>query len=332
MPGCSGTHSAPPTGAMAEHGAVHRHADERVHHHGTVDPAVVATARGMWAVQRSLVIMLVTGLLQLLVVAISGSVALLSDSIHNVSDAFTAVPLWLSFWLARRQPSARFSYGYGRAEDIAGVAIVVAILFSAAAAGYESIRRLMHPMGVESLELVAAAAVLGFAGNEAVARLRIRVGREIASAALVADGQHARVDALTSLAVLLGATGVWLGYPLADPIIGVLIAVAILKIAWEAGRPVVGRLLDEMEPHIVDTMARETRRVAGVCEVTGVRARWMGHRLDADVSFAVNPALSVESAHAIAVEVQRRLKDRWPQLTSLTTHVDPAGAAGDAFH
>jgi cation diffusion facilitator family transporter len=312
---------------MAEHGHARGDGHAHAHHHGMVDPAVVATDRGIWAVKRSLIIMGVTGLLQLGVVAISGSVALLADSIHNVSDALTAIPLWFAFHLARRKPSSRFGYGYGRVEDLAGVAVVVAILASAAVAGYESIQRLLVPQPVQALGFVAAASVLGFLGNEIVARLRMRVGREIGSAALVADGQHARADALTSLAVLLGAAGVWLGYPLADPVIGLLIAAAIVKIAWDSGRPILGRLLDEMDPDLVRSMMHETSHVTGVSEVTGLRARWVGHRLNADVSFAVPPEASVESAHLVSMAVQHRLRRRWPQLTLVTTQVVPAGAA-----
>jgi cation diffusion facilitator family transporter len=145
-------------------------------------------------------------------------VALLADTIHNFGDAATAIPLAIAFWFARQKPSERFTFGYGRVEDLAGMAIVLTILASAIIAGYESIQRLLNPQDISYVWVVIAASIIGFLGNEAVAMFRIRVGREISSVALIADGYHARVDGWTSLAVLFGAIGVWLGYPLADPI------------------------------------------------------------------------------------------------------------------
>jgi cation diffusion facilitator family transporter len=207
--------------------------NDHSHTHGfgdVVDPTILTTERGIWAVKWSLVGLMLTAVLQVVIVYISGSVALLADTIHNFGDAATAIPLWIAFLLARRKPSKRFTYGYGRVEDLAGVAIVFMILFSAVVAGYESIQRIFQPQEVKYLWAVVAASLIGFIGNEAVALFRIKVGKEIGSAALVADGYHARVDGLTSLAVLFGVVGVWLGYPLADPIVGLLITIAILKI------------------------------------------------------------------------------------------------------
>jgi cation diffusion facilitator family transporter len=217
-----------------------------------VDPAILTTERGIWAVKWSLVGLMLTAVLQVVIVYISGSVALLADTIHNFGDAATAIPLWIAFLLARRKPSKRFTYGYGRVEDLAGVAIVFMILFSAVVAGYESIQRIFQPQEVKYLWAVVAASLIGFIGNEAVALFRIKVGKEIGSAALVADGYHARVDGLTSLAVLFGAVGVWLGYPLADPIVGLLITIAILKIVWDSGKSVFTRLLDGVGPQPAD--------------------------------------------------------------------------------
>jgi cation diffusion facilitator family transporter len=208
------------------------------HTHGAVDPAIATSERGIWAVKWSFAALAATALLQLAVVVMSGSVALLSDTIHNFGDAATAVPLWIAFALARLGASRRFTFGYGRAEDLAGVVVVLIILFSAVVAGYQGVERLVNPQPVGLLWAVAAASLVGFVGNEAVAVFRIRVGREIGSAALVADGYHARTDGWTSLAVLAGATGVWLGYPLADPVVGLLIAAAILVIVWQSGKAV----------------------------------------------------------------------------------------------
>src|SRR5919106_3994418 len=216
------THSHTSDQSQGHHGT-HNHT------HGTIDPALLASERGIWAVKWSLIGLAATAVFQVVVVSFSGSVALLADTIHNIADAATAIPLWVAFTLARRKPSRRFTYGYGRIEDLAGVMIVVTILLSAVVAGYESVDRLSHPQPVEHLWAVAIASLIGFAGNEMVAILRIRVGRQINSAALVADGHHARVDGLTSLGVLLSAFGVWLGYPLADPLIGLLITAMILR-------------------------------------------------------------------------------------------------------
>jgi len=215
-----------------------------------MDPSLLTTERGIWAVKWSFVGMLGTAVFQVVIVLLSGSVALLADTIHNFGDAVTAVPLWFAFVLARQKPSRRFTYGYGRVEDLAGVVIVLIILVSAVVAAYESVDRLLHPRTVTHLWAVGGAAVIGFLGNEVVAQFRLRVGREIGSAALIADGYHARVDGLTSLAVLLGAIGVWLGLPLADPIIGLLITVVILHIVWESGKGVFTRLLDGIDPEM----------------------------------------------------------------------------------
>ena len=213
------------------------------HTHGVIDPTIATTAKGIWAIKWSFVILAITSALQLVVVYFSGSVALLADTIHNVGDAVTAIPLWIAFMLARRKPSKTFTYGLGRVEDLAGIAIVLIILFSALFAGYQALDRLYNPQAIQFLGWVAAAGLIGFIGNEAVAVFRIRTGREINSAALIADGYHARTDGFTSLAVVLGALGVWLGYPLADPIIGLLITIAIFGIVWQSSKAVFTRML-----------------------------------------------------------------------------------------
>ena len=200
------------------------------HHHG-LNPSYLTSEKGIWAIKWSFIGLLATALFQVGIVAISGSVALLADTIHNIGDAATAIPLWIAFTLVKLRPTKRFTYGYGRVEDLAGVVIVVIILFSAVVSGYESLDRLFNPKKVEYIGAVVAASIIGFLGNEVVALFRIRVGKDIGSAALVADGYHARVDGLTSLAVLFGAGGVWLGYPLADPVVGLIITAAIGNVA-----------------------------------------------------------------------------------------------------
>ena len=310
----------------------HDHHGGHGHTHGAVDPSIATSERGIWAVKWSLVALFVTALLQLGVVILSGSVALLSDTIHNFGDAATAVPLWIAFALTRLGTSRRFPFGYGRVEDLAGVVVVLIILFSALVAGYQAIERLINPQPVGFLGALAAAAIVGFLGNEAVAIFRIRVGRQIGSAALVADGYHARTDGWTSLAVLIGAVGVWLGYPLADPIVGLLIAAAILVIVWQSGKMVFARLLDVVDPSVMDEIRSAAARVEGVEDVAEVRARWVGHRLRAEVNVAVNPEASVAEGHEVAREVNHRLLHELGYLETAVVHVDPAQESGEEYH
>jgi len=286
----------------------------------------------MWAVKWSFAGLMMTAVLQLVVVFLSGSVALLSDTIHNFGDAATAVPLWIAFALSRLPASRRFPFGYGRVEDLAGVIVVLIILFSAIVAGYQAVERFVNPQPVGLLWAVAVASVVGFLGNEAVAVFRIRVGRRIGSAALVADGYHARTDGWTSLAVLIGAIGVWLGYPLADPIVGLLISLAILMIVWQSGRAVFTRLLDGVEPGIVEEIRHAAHHVPGVEEVAEVRARWSGHRLRAEINVAVAPNLTVAKGHEVAREVNHNLMHHLDYLETAVVHVDPSQEAGEEHH
>ncbi len=303
------------------------------HSHGTVYPSILATKRGIRAVKWSFAGLFFTAFLQLVVVVFSGSIALLADTIHNFGDALTAIPLLVAFLLSRRPPTRRFTYGYGRVEDLAGVSVVAMILASAILAAYVSIDRLFHPQEIAFLWAVAGASVIGFAGNEVVAHLRIRVGREIGSAALVADGQHARADGLTSLAVLIGAVGVFLGFPLADPLVGLAITAAILVIVWDSGKPIFVRLLDGVDPEVPDEIRHAANHVRGILEVTSVRVRWLGHRLNAEVSITVSSSLSVIEGHRIAEEYRHELLHHLRYLADATIHVDPGPSAGsDEYH
>lgn len=302
------------------------------HAHGVVDPSIVATDRGLWALKWSFLGLLVTALIQVVVVLLSGSIALLADTIHNVADAATAIPLGIAFWLARRPATRRFTYGLGRVEDLAGLAIILTILASALVAGYESVVRLLHPQPIGLLWAVMAASIVGFVGNEAVAIFRTRIGRQIGSAALIADGYHARVDGWTSLAVLVGAVGVGAGYPLADPVVGLLISVAIFVLLWQSARSVLLRVLDGVESETLEAIAHAAAHVPRVEEVTDVRARWVGHRLHAEVSVTVAERLSVLEGHEVAKEVRHQLLHHVPHLGAATVHVDPRGHGGDRHH
>lgn len=302
------------------------------HPSSIMDPVIFTTQQGIHAVKGSIVLLLITAIFQVVVVSLSGSVALLADTIHNFGDAATAIPLWIAFRLARLKPTRRFTYGYGRVEDLAGVVIVFTILVSAIIAGYQSIDRLYHPQAVSYLGAVIAASLVGFLGNEAVAMFRIKVGKNIGSAALIADGYHARIDGLTSLSVLFGAGGVGLGYPLADPVVGLLITAVILCIVWESGKAVFTRLLEGIDPGVIDEIKHAANHVSGVKEITEVRVRWLGHRLHAEVNIAVNPELTVSQGHEIALEVQHQFLHHLKYLSNATVHIDPVTASGESHH
>lgn len=293
------------------------------HVHGVVDPAVSTTTRGIWAIKWSFAILAATAVLQVIVVLVSGSVALLADTIHNVGDAATAIPLWIAFVFARRKPSDQFTYGLGRVEDLAGMAIVGVILLSALVAGYETIERLLEPRDIRFPGAVAAAGAIGFLGNEAVAAFRIRVGREINSAALVADGYHARVDGLASLAVVASAVGTWLGYPLADPVIGGIITLMIFGIVWQSARTVFVRALDGTDPELTALLRHAGEHVAGVRGVQNVRTRWIGHRLYAEADVVVDDSLLVREAAVLTGRLRREAEKHLPALASLRLALAP---------
>ncbi|WP_434617666.1 cation diffusion facilitator family transporter [Arthrobacter sp. A5] len=279
----------------------------------SIDDALEASEQGVRAVKISLFMLLGTTILQFLVVLISGSVALLADTIHNFSDALTAVPLWIAFILARRAATRRYTYGFGRAEDLAGLFIVAVVALSAIIAGWQSIDRLIHPQVLNNLGWVAAAGLVGFAGNEAVAIYRIKIGQKIGSAALVADGVHARIDGFTSLAVVAGVIGVWLGFPLADPIVGLLIAAAIIVLLWGTVRSIGRRLMDGIEPELLDRAESALTGTAGVHSVQALQLRWIGHRLQGNASLEVSD-MPVTAAEEIIREAEHRLGHALPNL------------------
>lgn len=291
-----------------------------------------ASAQGMRALWISFAGLGATTVLQAAVVAFTGSVALLGDTLHNAADALTAVPLGIAFVLGRRPPTRRYTYGYGRAEDLAGVVILLAIAVSAVAAGFAAVERLARPQPVDHVAAVAAAALVGFAGNELVARYRIRVGRRIGSAALVADGLHARTDGFASLAVLVGAGGVALGAPWADPVVGLLITVAILAVLRQTAREVWRRLMDAVDPALVDRAEDALRATPGVLGVGDVRLRWIGHRLRAECDVVVDPGSTVVRAHQVAVDAEHSLLHALPRLSGALVHPDPEPRHGEDHH
>jgi cation diffusion facilitator family transporter len=297
-----------------------------------VDAVMEASAEGMRTLWISLAVLGVTALIQAAVVAVSGSVALLGDTVHNAADALTAVPLGIAFVAGRRPPTRRYTYGYGRAEDLAGIVIVLVIAASSALAAYEAITRLMHPRPVSDLVAVAAAALIGFTGNELVAGYRIRTGRRIGSAALVADGLHARTDGFTSLAVLFGAGGVALGWNWADPVVGLLITVAILAVLRQAAREIYRRLMDAVDPALVGEAERALRATTGVLDTGPVRMRWIGHQIRAECDVVVAPDLTAVQAHQVAVAAEHALLHAIPRLSAALVHADPQSSGGPDPH
>jgi cation diffusion facilitator family transporter len=297
-----------------------------------VDAAMEASAAGIRALWISLAVLAGTAAVQAAVVAVSGSVALLGDTLHNASDALTAVPLGIAFLVGRRPPTRRYTYGFGRAEDLAGIVVVLLIAVSSGLTAAAALIRLAHPRPVSSLAAVAVAALIGFAGNEVVARYRIVVGRRIGSAALVADGLHARTDGFTSLAVLVGAGGVALGWNWADPVVGLLITVAILAVLRQAAREIWRRLMDAVDPALVDQAERALRETPGVLGVGQVRLRWIGHQLRAECEVIVDPGATVVEAHKVAVSAEHALLHALPRLTAALVHADPEPRAGADHH
>jgi len=298
----------------------------RPHSHDTadqVDAAMHASAAGMRALWISVTVLAATAVIQGTVAAASGSVGLLGDTLHNAADALTAVPLAIAFVLAKRPPSRRYTYGYGRAEDLAGVVIVFLIAASCALAGYQALARLAHPRPVTGLVAVAAAALAGFAGNELVAGYRIRTGRRIGSAALVADGLHARADGFTSLAAAAGAGGAALGWDWADPVAGLLITVAILAVLRQAAREIYRRLMDAVDPALVGQAEQALRVTPGVLGLGGVRLRWTGHQLRAECEVIVAADATAVQAHEVAVAAEHSLLHALPRLAAALVHADP---------
>ena len=297
-----------------------------------VDNTLEASRQGMRALWISFAGLMITAVFQVVILSFTGSVALLGDTLHNFADALTAVPLAVAFVLGRRAATRRFTYGLGRAEDVAGLIILVIMAASAAYAGWEALNRLIEPREMSNIGWVAAAGLIGFAGNEIVARYRIIVGRRIGSAALVADGLHARTDGFTSLAVLLSAGGAWMGWQWADPVVGLAITVAITSVLWGAAKEVFARLLDAIDPQLIDRAEATLAATDGVRAVTGVRMRWVGHCLTAEAELDVDHDLTLSQAHTIAHDAEHRLLHALPHLSRALIHAHPHGQHGDAEH
>lgn len=301
------------------------------HQHGQAD-AAMGSVEGIRALKISLAGLLATASFQVVIAVAGGSAGLLADAIHNFADAFTAIPLWIAFALARRAANRRFTYGYGRAEDLAGVVVLLFVIFSAITAGYESYRKFLSPEKPTLIEWGIVAAMVGMIGNEIVARYKIKVGKKIGSAILVAEGHHSRIDSLTSLAAGVGLVGVLLGFPLADPIAGFIITFAILGIVWEVGRDIVSRLMDAMEPETVDQIEKIAAGVNGVKHVHEIKARWLGHNVTVELHVTVAGTLTVVQGHAIGERVRVELLKHVAKISDVIVHADPEESFPNEHH
>lgn len=321
-------------------GHVHEHPhnhDEHNHHghhhdHSGVDSSILENRDAIKVLLISLIGLFVTASIQAVIVGVSSSTALMADAIHNFADALTSIPLWLAFSLSARPATKRFSYGLNRSEDIAGLAILFVIFASACVAGYESVLRLIDNTLPTHLGVTSLAAIVGFLGNELAAIYRIRMGKRMGSAALIADGQHARIDGFTSLAVLIGVAGTWMGHPVVDAVVGLVITIMILWILKDSAKQIFIRLLDGIEPEVMDQILSESTSVDGVITVTDVKARWIGHGIHSEVTIIVDSGLTVREGHDVAKNVIQTLQKVVPHLAGVQVHVDPVEEPGFTHH
>jgi len=282
---------------------------------------------GLRAVRLSAVGLGLTAAVEFAFVAASGSVALLADALHNLGDVFTTATLWIAFVVGRRQPDRGYTFGYARAEDVAGVLVVLAIAASAAVALWESLHKLLggEVPALRSPGWALAAALVGVAGNEAVAQYKLRVGRRINSVPLEADGRHSRVDGLASLGAAVGIAAAWAGWPAADPIAGLLLAGVIVWVLVAAARDVLARLLDRVDGEVVDRIEHAAGSVPGAEAVHAVRARWVGRSLHVMVHTDVDPDLPLRDAHALGERIRHAIFHAVPGVAAVDLHLDPAG-------
>ena len=298
-------------------------------HSEAIQSADESSEVGIRAAWTGLAGMMATAVAQLVIVALSGSIALLADTIHNLGHAATTIPLIVAFRMGRWRATKGYTYGFRRAEDLVGLFIGLIILASAAIIIWESVDALLNPRVVTNLWWVFAAGIVGFLGNEIVAVYRIRAGRRIGSAALIAEGQHARADGLTSIAVVIGMVGVWLGFPQADPMVGFMIAIVILGILIASMRTVVRRLMDGVDEGLIDRLTAIVKETPGVVTVDTVRARWSGHRMSGEVAFQIDSALTVLHGHRIAEEVEHSVLHAVPNMDGVVVHLHPAVSADE---
>jgi cation diffusion facilitator family transporter len=316
-------------GGGHDHGHGHRHSHAPVPLAGS--PA--GEDEGLRAVKLSAAGLGLTAAVQFAIVAASGSVALLADGLHNLGDVFTTVILWVAFLVGRRQPDRGYTFGYARAEDVAGVLVVLAIAASAVVAAAESLSKLSGEVApLRNPGWALAAAFVGVAGNEAVAQYKLRVGQRINSVPLEADGHHSRVDGLASLAAAAGIAGAWAGWPAADPLAGLLLSAVIAWVLVGTTRDVLARLLDRVDPAVIDEIERAAGSVGGVEAVHAARARWVGRSLHVLVHVEVDPDLPLRAAHDLGERARHAIFHAVPGVAEVDLHLDPAGVAEHDSH
>lgn len=279
--------------------------------------------RAIQAIVGSSLGLLVTSALELLVVAFSGSVALLSDALHNLGDVFTTVGVYFGFRASRKPPTPRFPYGFGRAEDLAGIVVVMAIWGSAVLAALESYNKLISGRGTSHLAWGMVAALIGIVGNRLVARYKLNVGREIKSAPLIVDARHSWLDAVSSAGALIGLLGVAAGFRAADPIAGFAISLFIVRIGLEATRDVVFRLMDAQD----EALAEAVRGVASElledeASVRDVRIRWLGRQVEVRLVVRLAGDTSLRDATRTARELDAVVKHRIPDTREILVTVE----------
>jgi cation diffusion facilitator family transporter len=309
-------------------GALHLPGYGHTHDRPAQSDPLYTNELGIRTVKWALAALGLTTILQIIIYMTSGSVALLADTVHNLGDALNSVPLWIAFVLARRVGNKRYNYGYGRAEDIAGLLIVVSIGFSAGYILWESIQKFINPEPPDHLPWVAAAALIGFVGNEIVAILQIQVGRRIGSEAMITDGRHAQVDGLTSLSVLTAVIGVALGAPIVDPIVGILMGIAIVFITRDAIVAMWYRLMDAIDPRLYEQSEQTLTRHKTIKSVEQLRLRWVGHALYLEARLALDSTLTTAEADKVVGAVCHDLYHTIPNLTDTMISITPWNANG----
>ncbi|MGD1253976.1 cation diffusion facilitator family transporter [Mycobacterium seoulense] len=258
-----------------------------------------------------------TGLVELAIALLSGSVALLGDALHNLSDVSTSALVFVGFRASRKLPSERYPYGYERAEDLAGIGVAVVIWASAAVAAFESVTKLLRHGGTGYVGWGIAAAIVGIAGNQLVARYKLVVGRRIRSATMVADAKHSWLDALSSAGAMLGLIGVALGWGWADAVAGIVVTGFICHVGWEVTADIAHRLLDGVDPEIITTAEAVAATVPGVTHAHA-RARWTGRTLRVEVEGFLDPDTPLAAADGIGRLVAAALAPRIPEMHNFT--------------
>ncbi|MHB8512149.1 MAG: cation diffusion facilitator family transporter [Actinomycetota bacterium] len=302
------------------------------HAHPSALTGAEGTKTGLRAIRLASVALGASAALRLTIAIISGSVALLASGLDDLGDVLTTIALSLAFVASRRAADERYTFGYQRAEDLGGVLVVIVIWVSAGIATFEGIDKLIHHRGVGHIPLALAAASIGLLGNGFAAFYKIRVGRKIGSEPLVADGKHAMTDGLAAIAAIIGLIGARSGASWADPVAGLAVAVAIGWVAFQATRQVLTRLLDAVDPSIVNRISEVALHTDGVMGLGRVQARWAGRSLYITMTVAVDGHLPVDDAHEIAEHLHHEVLHRIPEVAQVDIHVDPWSAHGSRAH